>query len=122
MRIPIPFDKELISYEDTMKNINYYLDRVQRGNDLLKINDKTSALKLLREINKDLKTEYHYYHLSKVEDTADKMNGVIFQSYRDAIASAYSKQVKKNSFEALSSNFYDIKDYLVYYKLDMENF
>ncbi|MGF3076940.1 hypothetical protein [Facklamia sp. P12955] len=116
MRVPLPFELEEIALEDTLDNIDWYLNKVEEAYHFYNQNDKKTALHILREINKNLEREYHHYHLVRVRNNISKEKFKLFSDYSRAITKAFVKQNSKNSYRALSSNLYDVNVYLDSYK------
>lgn len=120
MRTPIPFDKEVIDVSETLENINWYLSKCDEAYEYLEA-DKRTAMEILRYINSYLEKEYHHYHLAKVINKVfGTKNEILFIEYKSAISNALAKQNRKTSYSTLSSNLYDIQDYLNDYKYHME--
>lgn len=121
MRVPIPFDKEVIDVSETLENIDWYLSRCSEAYKYLEA-DKRTTMAILREINKNLEEEYRYYHLSRVcRVVRGTKNEHLFQEYKHAITKALVKQTNRNAYSALSSNLYDVQDYLRGFKYRQED-
>ncbi|WP_273478645.1 hypothetical protein [Ignavigranum ruoffiae] len=121
MRFPLPFDVELISVEETLENINWYLEKVEEANNLSEKNDKKTAMLMLREINDRLKVEYNHYNKVSVRKRVKQENKQMFMDYSTEIRNAYVKQNKKTTYDYLPHNLYDVSSYLGYYKILVES-
>lgn len=109
----LPFDREEINEDEIKEHIIWYYNKVQYGYELLRENNKQEAREVLREINNHLDKEYKYYHKSAVQKVMWDNN--LYNEYYYAILEASAKQNRKNSYDTLNSNFYDIRDYLINY-------
>lgn len=112
-RIVIPFDRERISEEEIVEHIRWYYFKAEEGSKLAHDGKKKEAMEILREINANLNKEYKYY--DKIAIRKHVRDNQLFSTYTDTIFEVSAKQNSKNSYAALSSNFWDIKDYLVNY-------
>lgn len=110
IRAVLPFDREIISEDEIKEHILWYYYTAEHGKDMLKENNKRKALEILREINSNLDKENKYYRKSKVQNIMWDNN--LYNEYYHALSETSSKQKSKNSYDALSSNFYDIKSYI----------
>lgn len=106
----LPFDKEKISKDEILEHVKWYQDHVEEGYVLLRNEQKFEAREKLREINKQLEQEYHYYQLERVNKL--NLNNILFKVYFRAIHQALAHQNQKNSYSRVHSNLYDIADYL----------
>lgn len=108
-RIILPFEKENITVEEMSEHAKWYVMKSDVGMNFLKDKDNKSSMAVLREINKCLEEEYRHYHKIVVSNAV--RNNAIACTYIDEISSCLSKQNRKTSYNALSSNLYDIWDY-----------
>lgn len=110
-RVVLPFDKEVISEEEIKSHIKWYREQADKGIELRK-EDKAAALEVLKLINSRLKEEYRYYKKSSVEKyiTAGTR---LMRDYEGAVTDAYVNQQSKTSYDMLSSNLYDVSDYMM---------
>ncbi|MCW6665420.1 hypothetical protein NHG32_06960 [Aerococcaceae bacterium NML191219] len=120
MRVPLPFEKESISVSEMLENINWYLSKCDEAYSYLE-EDKRTAMEILKSINSYLEKEHHHYNLAKVSKKVfGTENELLFIEYESAISNAFVKQNRKTSYSALSSNLYDVQDYLSDFKYRME--
>lgn len=107
----LKFDKTEVSDSEIQEHIDWYLLKVEEGYNYLKDNQNKSAMAVLREINRNLEQEYKYYQKTSIEKII-VFNNDLKSRYCGGITKAYIKQTGKNSYDMLSSNFYDISDYI----------
>lgn len=112
-RIILPFDKEEITEEEIKKHILWYYNKVSEGYRLLENKKKYEAREVLREINRNLGKEYKYYQKSAAQRVM--WDNPLYNEYYHAVFEAFVKQNDRNSYRALSSNFYDVQDYITNY-------
>lgn len=111
-RIILPFESEKITDKEIQDHIYWYAAKAEEGMKLVGV-DNRKAMNLLREINRNLKEEHSYYEEMRLSDilyTGDELKNRYFH----AVLNAYVKQNKKTSYDTLSSNLYNIHDYMLY--------
>lgn len=92
-----------------LDHAKWYMMKSDEGMDFLKAKDNKSSMAILREINKCLEQEYKHYNKLVVSNAT--RNKAIARTYIDEISSCLVKQNRKTSYNALSSNLYDVWDY-----------
>ena len=105
------FEKSVITESEMSEHVNYYYQRASEGMSILHNGDKAQAMKILRELNSNLEKEYKHYKLKRVEEVIDPYPAA--SAYKSAITEAYVKQSGKTAYDMLSSNLYDISDYML---------
>ena len=115
--IILEFDKRRIEKEEMREHIDYYVSMAEKGFELLNINDKKGAMEILKEIRKYMKSEFEYYNKSKVNKYIE--NNKSYSVYCNGLYEAFSKQTRPTSYEMLSSNLYDVQDYMINYGMEI---
>ena len=115
--IILEFDKRKIDKEEMREHIDYYVSMSEKGFEFLSKNDKKGAMEILKEIRKYMKSEFDYYNKSKVSKYVE--NNKLYSTYCNGIYEAFAKQTRPTSYEMLSSNLYDIQDYMSHYGLEI---
>lgn len=108
-RVVLPFEREDITIDEMLEHANWYIMKSDEGMDFLKDKDNKKSMAILREINKCLEQEYKHY--DKVVVSNAIRDNAIACTYIDEISSCLVKQNRKTSYNALSSNLYDVWDY-----------
>lgn len=106
--IVLEFDKEVVSEEDIVKNINYYILKSNEGMELISKGKPKEAKKILKELKKSLKKEYMHYNKAYVKLYIDPNN--VYRTYQWGIILAYSKLYKTYSYKYLYENLFNIWD------------
>lgn len=106
----LEFERTVITESEMAEHVNYYYQRASEGMDILHSGDKTQAMKILRELNRTLEKEYKHYNLKRVEEVIDRYPAAF--AYKSAITEAFAHQTNKTAYDMLSSNLYDISDYM----------
>lgn len=106
----LEFGNRVIEESEIAEHVNYYYRKAEEGMNVLHEGDKAKAMQILRDLNRTLEKEYKHYNLKKVDE-------VIFLSpsawaYKSAITEAFVHQNHKTAYDMLSSNLYDIFDYM----------
>ena len=107
----LEFEKTVITESEMAEHVNYYYQRASEGMNILHGGDKAQAMKILRELNRSLEKEYKHYKLKRVEEVIDRYPAAL--AYKSAITESYVKQSGKTAYDMLSSNLYDISDYML---------
>ncbi|MTB49228.1 hypothetical protein [Streptococcus uberis] len=104
----LKFDVEAYPGSELQEHISYYLKLADQGMQLNHQGDKQSARNILKEIMRLLNEEYQYYSKSAywIYESLHHID------YVEKLKRAYAKVVRPNSYDTLSSNLYDIQDYL----------
>lgn len=113
--IILEFDKRIIEKEEMREHIGYYVSMSEKGFDLLNNGDKKGAMEILKEIRRYMKSEFDYYNKIKVSKYIEKNK--LYSTYCNGLYEAFAKQINPTSYETLSSNLYDIEDYMSNYEM-----
>lgn len=113
----LEFDKRKVDVSEIQEHVIFYIGKSDYGFKLLSDGDKKGAMGVLQEIRKIMKLEYAYYSKSKINDII--LNDVNYNNYCSAIVDIIAHQTQTTSYKMLSSNLYDIGDYMRYYCSDM---
>lgn len=106
----LEFEKNVITESEMAEHVNYYYQRANEGMSIQHDGDKAQAMKILRELNRTLEKEYKHYNLKRVEEVIDRYPAAF--AYKSAITEAFAHQTNKTAYDMLSSNLYDISDYM----------
>ncbi|MDU3721987.1 MAG: hypothetical protein E7G24_02070 [Clostridium celatum] len=115
--IVLEFDKRIIEKEEMREHIDYYVSMAEKGFELLNNGDKKGAMEILKEIRKYMKSEFDYYNKTKVSKYIE--NNKLYSIYCNGIYEAFAKQTRPTSYEMLSSNLYDVQDYISHYGMEI---
>lgn len=107
---PFDFSKE-VDILELYQRLCFYHNEAFNSLNNLKENEKSSFRKF-KELYGMLRIEDHEY--SKVSNQKYIMFKPIISQYVKNIGDAYAKPTKVNSYENLSSNLYDVQDYMKY--------
>ena len=107
----LEFEKNVITESEMAEHVNYYYQRANEGMSIQHDGDKAQAMKILRELNRTLEKEYKHYNLKRVEEVIDRYPAAF--AYKSAITEAFAHQTNKTAYDMLSSNLYDISDYML---------
>ena len=106
----LEFERTVITESEMAEHVNYYYQRASEGMSIQHDGDKAQAMKILRELNRTLEKEYKHYKLKRVEEVIDPYPAT--SAYKSAITEAFAHQTNKTAYDMLSSNLYDISDYM----------
>ena len=115
--IVLEFDKRIIEKEEMREHIDYYVSMAEKGFELINNGDKKGAMEILKEIRKCMKSEFDYYNKTKVSKYIE--NNKVYSIYCNGVYEAFAKQTRPTSYEMLSSNLYDVQDYMSHYGMEM---
>lgn len=115
--IILEFDKREVEKEEMKEHIDYYVSMAEKGFELLDNKDKKGAMEILKEIRKYMKSEFDYYNKSKVSKYVENNN--FYSIYCNGLYEAFAKQIRPTSYEMLSSNLYDVQDYMSHYGMEI---
>ncbi|WP_195940047.1 hypothetical protein [Romboutsia sp. 1001713B170131_170501_G6] len=106
--IVLEFDKRLVSEEEMIENIDYYISRSNEGMKLISQGNQKGAMKILKEIKTSLKKEYMYYNKENIKPYIHRNN--VYRTYQWGIILAYSKLYKVYSYKYLYDNLFNVWD------------
>ena len=106
----LEFEKNVITESEMAEHVNYYYQRANEGMSIQHDGDKAQAMKILRELNRTLEKEYKHYNLKRVGEAIERYPAAF--AYKGAITDAFAHQTNKTAYDMLSSNLYDISDYM----------
>ncbi|GAA0085283.1 hypothetical protein UT300007_17220 [Clostridium sp. CTA-7] len=113
----LEFDKREISIDEIRENVDYYISMAKKGFEFLNDNNKKVAMEVLKEIRIYMKEEFSYYSKSKVQRYINANN--MYMTYYNGLYEAFAKQNRPTAYETLSSNLYDIEDYMSNYGMEV---
>lgn len=113
----LEFDKRKIEKSEMVEHVQYYVSMARKGFELLNKKDKKAAMEVLKEIRTYMKKEFDYYNKSKVKIYIGENN--LYMTYCSGLYEAFAKQSRPTSYEMLSSNLYDIEDYMSHYGMEI---
>ncbi|UFH65069.1 hypothetical protein KQH81_00385 [Clostridium cadaveris] len=113
----LEFDKRNVRIEEIKEHVKFYIDKSNDGFKLLSDGNKKDAMEVLKEIRDIMKLENKYYNKSKLEDVI--LSKKEYNNYCSALRDILAHQINTNSYDNLSSNLYDIEDYMMYYCADI---
>ena len=117
---PFKFNIDAYYGKEIKDRVNFYRNTAFEAQGLIDRNKK-QAMSILQKLKGELEEEYKYYRLSRVEKVFFLMNDLVINNYIEAIVDAYTHITKGNQYERLSSNLWDIYDYLGYLDFDQIN-
>lgn len=113
----LEFDKREIDINEIRENVKFYVDKCNYGFQLISHGDNKGAMEILREIRNLMKFEENYYNKYMVQEVI--LNNRDYNNYCSAINDIMAHQTQTTSYKMLSSNLYDIEDYMRYHCSDM---
>lgn len=108
----IPFNfSNTVKTLDLYQRLCYYHNEANNGLQIIN-NERTIAMSNLKGLYNLLKKEYNEYNKVKNEDYI--LSNGIYAQYVSNISDAYLHCININSYDKLSSNLYDVYDYVKY--------
>lgn len=104
----LKFDVEKISDKEILENAKFYREEAEKGMELLQNKRNKDAMQVLRDINIRLKEEYNFYNLKRIDEIIQ--NNKSYNIYHWAVTESYAKQNRRNSYDTLYSNLWNIED------------
>ncbi len=107
-----PFDfSENISKQEIFDHVRYYYTNANIAMRIMET-DKREAMDMYGEIRKNLDAEYTEYHKSKNYNFIRRNK--LYVQYVDNLTKSCIKPTRVTSYAMLSSNLYDVQDYIDY--------